>query len=150
MIVYKGQGIDWHPQSDSLGVSPLKRTRLTHPFISSSHCLVESLRQLTCFIGCFSVSTRECGWGTSDGWSHSGLMSPALGWIVLSPHKVCELGLLVTTRQFRSKAPTDCEPMKVGGGGAPSCKPNQLTGPDCWRSGCVSAWIAELDWAGKG
>ena len=24
MIVYKGQGIDWQPQSDSLGVSPLK------------------------------------------------------------------------------------------------------------------------------
>ena len=55
MIVYKGQGIYWHPQSDSLEVSPLKRTWLTHPLISSSHCLVESLRQLTCFIGCFTV-----------------------------------------------------------------------------------------------
>ena len=54
MIVYKSQGINWHPQSDSLGVSPLKRTQLTHPFVSSSCHLVESLRQLTCFIGCFN------------------------------------------------------------------------------------------------
>ena len=33
MVVYKSQGINWHPQSDSLGVSPLKRTHsnlLTH------------------------------------------------------------------------------------------------------------------------
>ena len=36
MIVYKGQGIDWHSQSDSLGVSPLKRTRLTPTLISGS------------------------------------------------------------------------------------------------------------------
>ena len=56
MIVYKVQEIDWHPQSDSLGVSPLKQTCSTHPFISSLRCLVESLRQLTCFIGCFSNS----------------------------------------------------------------------------------------------
>ena len=27
MIVYKSQGIDWQPQSDSLGVSPLKQTQ---------------------------------------------------------------------------------------------------------------------------
>ena len=27
MIVYKSQGINWHPQSDSLGVLPLKQTR---------------------------------------------------------------------------------------------------------------------------
>ena len=30
MIVYKSQGIDWHLQSDSLGVSPLKQTQ-SHP-----------------------------------------------------------------------------------------------------------------------
>ena len=36
MIVYKGQGIDWHPQSDSLGVSPLKWTRSTPTLVSSS------------------------------------------------------------------------------------------------------------------
>ena len=54
MIVYKSQGIDWHPQSDSLGVSPLKWTHSTHPFVSGLCCLVESLRQLTCFIGCFT------------------------------------------------------------------------------------------------
>ena len=53
MIVYKDQGIDWHPQSDSLGVSPLKWTRSTLTLVSGSRCLVESLRQLTCFIGCF-------------------------------------------------------------------------------------------------
>ena len=53
MIVYKGQGIDWHPQSDSLGVSPLKWTHSTHPFVSDLCRLVEGLRQLTCFIGCF-------------------------------------------------------------------------------------------------
>ena len=54
MIVYKGQGIDWHPQSDSLGVSPLKQTQSTPSLVSSSCCLVESLRQLICFIGCFN------------------------------------------------------------------------------------------------
>ena len=54
MIVYKGQGIDWHPQSDSLGVSPLKQTRSTLTLVSGSCCLVESLRQWICFIGCFS------------------------------------------------------------------------------------------------
>ena len=53
MIVYKGQGIDWQPQSDSLGVSPLKWIQSTPSLISSSHRLVESLRQLTCFISCF-------------------------------------------------------------------------------------------------
>ena len=31
MIVYKNQGINWHPQSDALGVSPLKQTQ-SHPF----------------------------------------------------------------------------------------------------------------------
>ena len=56
MIVYKGQEIDWHPQSDSLGVSPLKWTCSTHPIVSGLHRLVESLRQLICFIGCF----RNC------------------------------------------------------------------------------------------
>ena len=55
MIVYKSQGIDWHPQSDSLGVSPLKWTQSTLTLISGSCCLVESLRQLICFIGCFNV-----------------------------------------------------------------------------------------------
>ena len=35
MIVYKSQGIDWHPQSDSLGVSPLRWTQS-----SSWHSLV--------------------------------------------------------------------------------------------------------------
>ena len=54
MIVYKGQGIDWHPQSDSLGVSPLKWTRSTLTLISGLCCLLESLRQLICFIGCFT------------------------------------------------------------------------------------------------
>ena len=53
MIVYKDQGINWHPQSDSLGVSPLKWTQSTHTFVSGLCHLVESLRQLTCFIGCF-------------------------------------------------------------------------------------------------
>ena len=61
MIVYKGQGINWHPQSDSLGVSPLKWTRSTHPFISGLCHLVESLRQLTCFIGCFKGRKKEKG-----------------------------------------------------------------------------------------
>ena len=36
MVVYKGQGIDWHPQSDSLGVSSLKWTQSTPTFISGS------------------------------------------------------------------------------------------------------------------
>ena len=53
MIVYKGQGINWHLQSDSLGVSPLKWTHSAHPIISGLRHLVESLRQLICFIGCF-------------------------------------------------------------------------------------------------
>ena len=78
MIVYKGQGINWHPQTDSLGVSPLKRTRSTHPFISSSRSLVESLRQLTCFIGCFT-QTLHCSSPTnwwSDGTDK--LWSPAI------------------------------------------------------------------------
>ena len=48
MIVYKGQGIDWHSQSDSLGVSPLKWTHSTHPIVSDLHHLVESLGQSTC------------------------------------------------------------------------------------------------------
>ena len=56
MIVYKGQGINWHPQSDSLGVSSLKQTWSTHFLVSGSCSLVESLGQLTCFIGCFSCS----------------------------------------------------------------------------------------------
>ena len=59
IIVYKGQEIDWHPQSDSLGVSPLKWTHSTHPIISGLHHLVESLRQLICFIGCF-IRIRLC------------------------------------------------------------------------------------------
>ena len=59
MIVYKGQGINWHPQSDSLEASPLKWTCSTHPIIGGSHCLVESLRQLTCFIGCFTPTAVE-------------------------------------------------------------------------------------------
>ena len=54
MPVYKDQGINWKPQSDSLGVSPLKQTHSTHPIISGLHCLVEGLRQLICFIGCFT------------------------------------------------------------------------------------------------
>ena len=54
MTVYKDQGINWHPQSDSLGVLPLKWTCSTHPFINGLCHLVESLRQLTCFIGCFT------------------------------------------------------------------------------------------------
>ena len=54
MIVYKEQGINWHPQSDSLGVLPLKQTYSTHPIVSGLRRLVESLRQLLCFIGCFS------------------------------------------------------------------------------------------------
>ena len=55
----KGQGIDWHSQSDSLGVSPLKQTHSTDPFVSGLRHLVESLRQLTCFIGCFSCSAAN-------------------------------------------------------------------------------------------
>ena len=54
MIVYKSQESNWQPQSDSLGVSPLKRTQSTPTFISGLCRLVESLRQLTCFIGCFT------------------------------------------------------------------------------------------------
>ena len=46
MIVYKGQGIDWHPQSDSLGVSSLKQTHSTPSLVSGLRCLVESLRQI--------------------------------------------------------------------------------------------------------
>ena len=46
MIVYKDQGIDWHPQSDSLGVSSLKQTHSTPPFISGLCCLVKSLGQI--------------------------------------------------------------------------------------------------------
>ena len=46
MIVYKGQGIDWHPQSDSLGVSSLKWTCSTPPLISGLHRLVKSLMQI--------------------------------------------------------------------------------------------------------
>ena len=46
MIVYKDQGIDWHPQSDSLGVSPLKWTHSTPPLVSGLHHLVESLGQI--------------------------------------------------------------------------------------------------------
>ena len=59
MIVYKGQGIDWHSQSDSLGVSPLKRTQSTHLFISGLRYLVQSLRQLTCSFGCFKDGVAE-------------------------------------------------------------------------------------------
>ena len=55
MIVYKDQGIDWHPQSDSLGVSSLKQTCSTHPIVSGLCRLVESLGQLIFFIGCFSL-----------------------------------------------------------------------------------------------
>ena len=64
MVVYKDQGINWHPQSDSLGVSPLKQTHSTHPFVSGLHRLVESLRQLTCFIGCFThlIIFLPCQW----------------------------------------------------------------------------------------
>ena len=46
MIVYKDQGTNWHPQSDSLGVSSLKQTHSTPPLISSLCCLVESLGQI--------------------------------------------------------------------------------------------------------
>ena len=55
--ICKSQGIDWHPQSDSLGVSPLKQTQSTHPLVSGLCCLLESLRQLICFIGCFTNAT---------------------------------------------------------------------------------------------
>ena len=56
MPVYKDQGIDWQSQSDSLGVSPLKWTHSTRTFVSGLCCLVEDLRQLICFIGCFSIT----------------------------------------------------------------------------------------------
>ena len=46
MIVYKDQGINWHPQSDSLEVSSLKRTCSTPPLVSGLRCLVESLGQI--------------------------------------------------------------------------------------------------------
>ena len=62
--MYTLQGIDWHPQSDSLGVSPLKRTQSTPSLVSSSCHLVESLRQLTCFIGCFSLRMQHLRSGT--------------------------------------------------------------------------------------
>ena len=54
MLVYKDQGIDWQPQSDSLGVSPSKQTQSNSTFVSGLCCLVGDLRQLTCFLGCFS------------------------------------------------------------------------------------------------
>ena len=54
MIVYTDQGIDWHSQSDSLGVSSLKQTCSTHPIISGLCHVVESLGQLICFLGCFT------------------------------------------------------------------------------------------------
>ena len=54
MPVYKVQRIDWQPQSDSLGVSPLKQTQSNFAtFISGLHHLVDDLRQLTCFLDCF-------------------------------------------------------------------------------------------------
>ena len=65
MPVYKGQGIDWQTQSDSLGVSPLKWTLLTHTFISGLCHLVDDLRQLTCFIGCFNNSSSQPAPGVS-------------------------------------------------------------------------------------
>ena len=46
MIVYKDQGIDWHSQSDSLGVSSLKQTHSTPSLISGLCRLVESLGQI--------------------------------------------------------------------------------------------------------
>ena len=46
MIVYKYQGINWHPQSDSLGVSSLKQTHSTPSLISGLCLLVESLGQI--------------------------------------------------------------------------------------------------------
>ena len=46
MIVYKDQGINWHPQSDSLGVSSLKWTHSTPPLVSGLRHLVESLGQI--------------------------------------------------------------------------------------------------------
>ena len=46
MIVYKDQEINWHPQSDSLGVSPLKQTRSTPSLVSGICHLVESLGQI--------------------------------------------------------------------------------------------------------
>ena len=70
MIVYKGQGINWHPQSDSLGVSPLKQTQSTHPLVSGLCSLVESLRKLTCFIGCFSATVPSLLSFQWHGWCH--------------------------------------------------------------------------------
>ena len=46
MIVYKDQGINWQPQSDSLGVSSLKWTCSTPPLVSGLRYLVESLGQI--------------------------------------------------------------------------------------------------------
>ena len=73
MIVYKGQEINWHPQSDSLGVSPLKWTQSTLTLVSGLHCLVEGLRQLICFIGCFRMQgsswvERTANWDAWAGW----------------------------------------------------------------------------------
>ena len=44
--MYKDQGLNWHPQSDSLGVSSLKQTHSTPPLNSGLHHLVESLGQI--------------------------------------------------------------------------------------------------------
>ena len=39
MIVYKIQGIDWHPQSDSLGVSPSKADSINSPLSLVVHTI---------------------------------------------------------------------------------------------------------------
>ena len=60
MIVYKGQEIDWHPQSDSLGVSPFKVDSIQLPtFVSSPRCLVNDLRHELALLGCFTTLSRN-------------------------------------------------------------------------------------------
>ena len=63
MIVYKGQGINWHPQSDSLGDSSFKADSIQLPtFVSSSKPSSEWPEALTCFVGLFQVHSQVRVW----------------------------------------------------------------------------------------
>ena len=58
-LCHQDQGIDWHPQSDFLGMFTSKVDSIElYPFISGLCHVVDDLRQLTCFLGCFRNDTN--------------------------------------------------------------------------------------------
>ena len=129
MIVYKDQGINWHPQSDSLGVSPVKQTHSTPPMVSGLHCLVESLGQLTCSFGCFiarpliDLTNKNLAWNWTPQCQSA---FDSLKSLFLSKPILCLLSLLPLPPMHPNSplAPCSSRPMPMANGIPAHISPN--------------------------